>query len=144
MSHMHNDSSDEEVPMVETEAERPVLTHKTCTQCAIKKSISEFRPLTMNLKGQLNYAGKCRVCLAKYDADRYQRKHPNSRNKRGSKSQFDDPAVYNPIIDMLATGVSVRSVALALGYPYTTFYSAYRNGKFTPRPQTVVDGSDDE
>jgi len=118
------------VPMVESKSDRPVLTHKTCTECAVKKPISSFRPLTMNLKGQLNYAGKCRKCLAVYDAKRYIRKHPNASGKRGAKSQFDDVSVARPIADMLSTGSSVRAVALALGYSYTTLYSAYRSGKF--------------
>lgn len=128
-----------EVPMIESKSDRPVLIHKTCTECAVKKPISSFRPLTMNLKGQLNYAGRCRKCLAAYDAKRYIKKHPNASGKRGAKSQFDNVSVAKPIADMLANGLSIRAVALSLGYSYTTLYSAYRSGKFD-----MVDSDSDE
>jgi hypothetical protein len=119
-----------EVPIVESKSDRPVLTNKTCTECLAKKPINAFRPINVNLRGQLKYTGKCRKCLAVYDAKRYIRKHPNASGKRGAKSQFDDVTVAKPIADMLSAGLSVRAVALALGYSYTTLYSAYRSGKF--------------
>lgn len=118
------------LPVEDSKSERPVLTHKTCIKCAEKKTIQNFQPLTMNLKGQINYSGKCRVCVASYKRAQYIEKHPNASNKRGPKSQFDDPVTKAKVIAELASGASIRSIAIKLGYGYNTLYMAHKNGKF--------------
>jgi hypothetical protein len=132
-----------ELPVEDSKAERPKLTHKTCTKCAIKKNIELFRPLTKNLKDQINYSGKCRECLSQYERSLYLAKHPNAKNKRGPKSQFDDQVIAT-IANRIAAGDSIRSIAITLGYSYPTLYSAYRSGKFSAAVSTIVNSSDDE
>jgi len=130
-----------ELPVEDSKAERPELTHKTCTNCAVKKNIELFRPLTKNLKNQINYSGKCRECLSQYERKLYLVKHPNAKNKRGPKSQFDDQAIAI-IANYIVSGDSIRSIAMNLGYSYPTLYSAYKKGKFTAAVSTIINGND--
>ena len=119
----------ETIPVELSKSNRPLLTHKTCTECIEKKPIELFRPLTLNLKGQINYSGRCRMCLSQYDQERYKEKHPTSKGKRGPKSIFDDEELCESIRNRLGT-CSVRSIASELGLRYTTLFAAYKRGVF--------------
>lgn len=116
---------------IEYSKESPLITtHKTCSRCKVKKTVDMFQPLTMSLKGKIYYSGKCKECISIYKHNQYLAAHPTAGNKRGPKSQFDDPAIRATVMAVLSTGCSIRAAAIQLGYGYNTLYMAHKNGKF--------------